>query len=81
MTALDNLTARQYVDARARWFSLPYVQGGTLGLKGSAAAVSPFQTAHYNETTEATDSSEGRRAGAQREATPIPRPPPRPLPS
>ena len=31
MTALDNLAARQYVDARARWFSLPYVQvGGSL---------------------------------------------------
>ena len=31
VTALDNLAARQYVDARARWFSLPYVQvGGSL---------------------------------------------------
>lgn len=55
VTALDNLAARQYVDRRALWFSLPYVQGGTQGLKGNAAAVSPFQTGNYAETTDATD--------------------------
>ena len=49
MGSLDNTAARNYLDARCRFFGLPWVNAGTLGLSGSATPHIPFLTGHYHE--------------------------------
>jgi len=45
--ALDNVSARMYMDSRAVYYKKPLLESGTLGTKGNIQVVVPFQTESY----------------------------------
>ena len=47
ITALDNVDARMYVDAKCVEFKKPMVDSGTVGTKGSTQVVVPYLTESY----------------------------------
>lgn len=49
-TALDNVSARLYVDARCVYFGKPLLESGTLGTKGNTQVVVPKMTQNYGAT-------------------------------
>ena len=49
-TALDNVSARLYVDSRCVYFKKPLLESGTLGTKGNTQIVVPCLTQNYGAT-------------------------------
>ena len=47
MNALDNVSARLYVDARCVYFGKPLLESGTLGPKANTQMVIPRLTENY----------------------------------
>jgi molybdopterin/thiamine biosynthesis adenylyltransferase len=47
LNALDNVTARLYVDSRCVYFGLPLLESGTLGAKANTQVVVPNVTENY----------------------------------
>jgi len=50
ITALDNVEARLYVDARCVYYQKPLFDSGTLGTKGNTQVVIPFASESYGST-------------------------------
>ena len=48
--ALDNVTARLYVDSRCVYYSKPLLESGTLGTKGNTQVIVPRLTESYGST-------------------------------
>jgi ubiquitin-activating enzyme E1 len=44
VNAVDNVKARQYVDARCVWFEKPLLESGTLGTKANSQMIIPHKT-------------------------------------
>ncbi|PFH32051.1 ubiquitin-activating enzyme E1 family protein [Besnoitia besnoiti] len=57
INALDNIQARQYVDGRCVWFSLPLLESGTLGTKGNVQVVLPHMTQCYSDSADPPEES------------------------
>ena len=53
--ALDNLSARKYVDSIAFKYNVPLFESGTMGMKGNTQPVIPFLTETYSDSTDAPD--------------------------
>lgn len=53
--ALDNLSARKYVDSIAFKYNLPLFESGTMGMKGNTQPIIPFLTETYSDSTDAPD--------------------------
>ena len=53
--ALDNLSARKYVDSIAFKYNLPLFESGTMGMKGNTQPVIPMITETYSDSTDAPD--------------------------
>ena len=53
--ALDNMSARKYVDSLAFKYNLPLFESGTMGMKGNTQPVIPFLTETYSDSTDAPD--------------------------
>lgn len=51
-TALDNVAARLYVDARCVFYGRPLIDSGTLGTKGNTQVVVPRLTENYGASTD-----------------------------
>ena len=49
VNALDNVTARLYVDSRCVYFSKPLLESGTLGPKCNTQVIVPYLTENYGE--------------------------------
>lgn len=47
VNALDNVTARLYVDSRCVYFGKPLLESGTLGPKCNTQVVVPYMTENY----------------------------------
>lgn len=45
--ALDNVSARRYVDRRCVFYGLPLLDSGTMGAKGSTQVIYPHLTESY----------------------------------
>lgn len=56
-TALDNVDARLYVDAKCLFYRKPMMESGTLGAKGHTQIVSPGQTEHYGARRDPAEKS------------------------
>lgn len=56
-TALDNVDARLYVDAKCLFYQKPMLESGTLGAKGHTQVVSPGQTEHYGARRDPAEKS------------------------
>jgi len=54
-TALDNVEARKYVDARCVYYGLPMLESGTLGAKGNTQVVVPRLTESYGASQDPPD--------------------------
>ena len=52
VNALDNVTARIYMDNKAIQYQKPLLESGTLGLKGNTQVVLPNKTESYGSTTD-----------------------------
>ena len=52
VNALDNISARQYVDDKCVLYSKPLFESGTLGTKCNIQIIIPAQTKSYSETTD-----------------------------
>ena len=52
VNALDNVTARIYMDNKTIQFQKPLLESGTLGLKGNTQVVLPNKTESYGSTTD-----------------------------
>jgi molybdopterin/thiamine biosynthesis adenylyltransferase len=50
LTAVDNVDARVFVDAKCRQYRIPMIDSGTLGLKGSVQVVLPDHTETYSDS-------------------------------
>ena len=48
--ALDNIAARNYIDARCVYFRKPLIESGTLGTQGNVQCILPFLTESYSST-------------------------------
>lgn len=55
--ALDNVTARLYMDSRCVSFKKPLLESGTLGTKGNVQVVVPFLTESYGSTRDPPEKS------------------------
>jgi ubiquitin-activating enzyme E1 len=55
--ALDNLKARQYVDARCVFYCKPLLESGTLGTKANTQVVMPFKTETYSDSQDPPEES------------------------
>lgn len=55
--ALDNVSARQYMDRRCVFYQKPLVDSGTLGTKGNAQVVIPFLTESYSSSQDPPEKS------------------------
>jgi len=47
--AVDNVSARLYLDSQCLWHSKPFFESGTKGLSGSSMVILPNQTKSYND--------------------------------
>lgn len=47
--AVDNISARLYLDSQCLWHSKPFFESGTKGLSGSSMVILPNQTKSYND--------------------------------
>lgn len=47
--AVDNVSARLYLDSQCLWHSKPFFESGTKGLSGSSMVILPHQTKTYND--------------------------------
>jgi len=56
-TALDNVEARLYVDAKCLFYRLPMLESGTLGTKGNTQIVVPHLTENYGATRDPPEKS------------------------
>jgi ubiquitin-activating enzyme E1 len=56
-TALDNVDARLYVDARCVYYQKPLVDSGTLGTKGNTQVVVPYQSESYGSSRDPPEES------------------------
>lgn len=45
--ALDNISARQYMDRRCIYYELPLLESGTMGPKGNTQVIYPHLTESY----------------------------------
>jgi len=52
INALDNLTARRYVDEQCLNYQLPLFESGTMGMKGNTQPVIPFLTETYSNSSD-----------------------------
>jgi ubiquitin-activating enzyme E1 len=52
VNALDNISARIYMDNKAIQFQKPLLESGTLGLKGNTQVVLPYKTESYGSSTD-----------------------------
>eukprot|EP01083_Nonionella_stella_P308460 1088245_1 len=50
VNALDNVTARKYVDSKCVLHAKPLLESGTLGTKANSQVVLPFESQSYGET-------------------------------
>ena len=57
VNALDNVTARLYVDARCVYFNKPLLESGTLGAKCNTQAVIPGLTENYGASRDPPEKS------------------------
>ncbi|CAF0731325.1 unnamed protein product [Didymodactylos carnosus] len=57
VNALDNISARQYVDRRCVYYRKPLVDSGTLGTKASVQVVVPYLTESYSSTNDPPEPS------------------------
>ncbi|KDO22883.1 hypothetical protein SPRG_12020 [Saprolegnia parasitica CBS 223.65] len=56
-TALDNVQARLYMDARCLFYGLPMLESGTLGTKGNTQVVVPHVTENYGASRDPPEKS------------------------
>ena len=49
VNAVDNITARLYVDAKCVWYEKPLLESGTLGTKANSQMVVPHKTLCYGD--------------------------------
>ena len=49
ITALDNVKARQYVDARCLYYEKPLFEAGTTGCMCNSEVYIPYKTGSYND--------------------------------
>eukprot|EP00768_Dysnectes_brevis_P008299 gnl/Dysnectes_brevis/742_a815_3218.p1 GENE.gnl/Dysnectes_brevis/742_a815_3218~~gnl/Dysnectes_brevis/742_a815_3218.p1 ORF type:complete len:995 (+),score=447.52 gnl/Dysnectes_brevis/742_a815_3218:51-3035(+) len=56
VNALDNLTARRYVDSRCVMYGLPLLESGTLGQKANNQDIIPNVTESYSSTSDPENS-------------------------
>lgn len=56
--ALDNVTARKYIDERCIMARTPLIEGGTLGSKGNVQVIIPFKTESYSSSTDPEDNNQ-----------------------
>ena len=49
VNALDNMTARQYVDSQCVWYDKPLFESGTLGTQANSVVCIPHKTPSYSE--------------------------------
>ncbi|EQC27114.1 ubiquitin-activating enzyme E1 [Saprolegnia diclina VS20] len=56
-TALDNVQARLYMDARCLFYGLPMLESGTLGTKGNTQVVVPHATENYGASRDPPEKS------------------------
>lgn len=55
--ALDNVTARIYMDRRCVYYAKPLLESGTLGTKGNTQVVVPFLTESYSSSQDPPEKS------------------------
>ena len=55
INALDNVTARNYMDNQSITYSKPLLESGTLGLKGNVQVILPNLTESYQSMTDKTE--------------------------
>lgn len=55
--ALDNVSARQYMDRRCVFFQKPLLESGTLGTKANTQVVIPFLTESYSSSQDPPEKS------------------------
>jgi len=58
INALDNITARRYVDSICFDRSLPLFESGTMGTKGNTMPIIPFLTETYSNTNDIEDTKQ-----------------------
>ena len=49
LSAVDNVSARLYLDQQCLWHSKPFFESGTKGLSGSSMVILPYQTKSYSD--------------------------------
>jgi molybdopterin/thiamine biosynthesis adenylyltransferase len=73
INALDNVTARLYVDSRCVYFGRPLLESGTLGAKANTQVVVPSTTENYGALQVLTShTSYGRAACMKCHSAPAP---------
>ena len=55
INALDNISARQYVDNQCLLYQKPLFESGTLGTKCNIQIIIPYETKLYSETTDPSE--------------------------